>query len=506
MQLRPEEISAIIKEQIKNYHSQIELNDVGTAVEIGNGIATIHGLEKCMANELLEFEGGIYAMALNLEEDSVGAVMLGSDEDIKEGDTVKRTGKIVSVPVGEELLGRVVNALGQPIDGLGPIETNETRPIEHEASGVVSREPVDVPLQTGILAIDAMVPIGRGQRELIIGDRQTGKTAIAVDTILNQKGQDVICIYVAIGQKASTVARIQDTLKKHGAMDYSIIVSSTASESAPLQYIAPYSGAAMGEYFMGKGKDVLIVYDDLSKHAVAYRTLSLLLKRSPGREAYPGDVFYLHSRLLERACRLTKEYGGGSMTALPIIETQAGDVSAYIPTNVISITDGQIYLETDLFFAGQRPAVNVGLSVSRVGGAAQTRAIKKTAGTLRIDLARFRELEVFTQFASDLDPATQQALDHGRRLLELLKQPLYHPMPVSRQAILLYVATSGLVDDVPLEHVRPFVLGFADEMEAEHPDMVAEIESTGTLSGPAVECIRAALADAKKRGSATWQA
>ena len=506
MQLRPEEISAIIKEQIKNYHSQIELNDVGTVVEIGDGIATIHGLEKCMANELLEFEGGIYAMALNLEEDSVGAVMLGSDEDIKEGDTVKRTGKIVSVPVGEELLGRVVNALGQPIDGLGPIETNETRPIEHEASGVVSREPVNVPLQTGILAIDAMVPIGRGQRELIIGDRQTGKTAIAVDTILNQKGQDVICIYVAIGQKASTVARIQDTLKKHGAMDYSIIVSSTASESAPLQYIAPYSGAAMGEYFMGKGKDVLIVYDDLSKHAVAYRTLSLLLKRSPGREAYPGDVFYLHSRLLERACRLTKEYGGGSMTALPIIETQAGDVSAYIPTNVISITDGQIYLETDLFFAGQRPAVNVGLSVSRVGGAAQTRAIKKTAGTLRIDLARFRELEVFTQFASDLDPATQQALDHGRRLLELLKQPLYHPMPVSRQAILLYVATSGLVDDVPLEHVRPFVLGFADEMEAEHPDMVAEIESTGTLSGPAVECIRAALADAKKRGSATWQA
>ena len=351
-----------------------------------------------------------------------------------------------------------------------------------------------------------MVPIGRGQRELIIGDRQTGKTAIAVDTILNQKGQDVICIYVAIGQKASTVARIQDTLKKHGAMDYSIIVSSTASESAPLQYIAPYSGAAMGEYFMGKGKDVLIVYDDLSKHAVAYRTLSLLLKRSPGREAYPGDVFYLHSRLLERACRLTKEYGGGSMTALPIIETQAGDVSAYIPTNVISITDGQIYLETDLFFAGQRPAVNVGLSVSRVGGAAQTRAIKKTAGTLRIDLARFRELEVFTQFASDLDPATQQALDHGRRLLELLKQPLYHPMPVSRQAILLYVATSGLVDDVPLEHVRPFALGFAGEMEAEHPDVVAEIESTGTLSGPAVECIRAALADAKKRGSATWQA
>ena len=371
---------------------------------------------------------------------------------------------------------------------------------------MVSREPVNVPLQTGILAIDAMVPIGRGQRELIIGDRQTGKTAIAVDAILNQKGQDVICIYVAIGQKASTVARIQDTLKKHGAMDYSIIVSSTASDSAPLQYVAPYSGAAMGEYFMSKGKDVLIVYDDLSKHAVAYRTLSLLLKRSPGREAYPGDVFYLHSRLLERACRLTKEYGGGSMTALPIIETQAGDVSAYIPTNVISITDGQIYLENDLFFAGQRPAVNVGLSVSRVGGSAQTRAIKKTAGTLRIDLARFRELEVFTQFASDLDSATQQTLDHGRRLLELLKQPLYHPMPVSRQAIILYVATNGLVDDVPLDKVRSFVLDFAQEMENEHADVVEEIQSTGNLSGPAIETIRSVLEDAKKRVSATWQA
>ena len=359
---------------------------------------------------------------------------------------------------------------------------------------------------TGVLAVDSMIPIGRGQRELIIGDRQTGKTAIAVDTILNQKGQDVICLYVAIGQKASTVARIQDTLKKHGAMDYSIIVSSTASESAPLQYIAPYAGAAMGEYFMSRGKDVLIVYDDLSKHAVAYRTLSLLLKRSPGREAYPGDVFYLHSRLLERACRLTKEYGGGSMTALPIIETQAGDVSAYIPTNVISITDGQIYLENDLFFAGQRPAVNVGLSVSRVGGSAQTRAIKKTAGTLRIDLARFRELEVFTQFASDLDPATQQALDHGRRLLELLKQPLYHPLPVSRQAVILYVATNGLVDDVPLDQVRDFVMDFAQEMEQEHADVMDEIQSTGNLSGPAIETIRGVLEDAKKRVSATWQA
>ena len=495
---RPEEIVSILREEISDYDTKVRRDETGTVLEVGDGIATVYGLDKAVYGELVELDTGVTGMVMNLSRDSVGVVLLGSEAGVKEGTVVRRTGRAADVPVGDALVGRVVDVLGRPIDGLGPIE--------HEASGVISREPVTVPLQTGILAIDAMVPIGRGQRELIIGDRQTGKTAIAVDTILNQKGQDVICIYVAIGQKASTVARIQDTLKKHGAMDYSIIVSSTASESAPMQYIAPYAGAAMGEYFMGKGKDVLIVYDDLSKHAVAYRTLSLLLKRSPGREAYPGDVFYLHSRLLERACRLTKEYGGGSMTALPIIETQAGDVSAYIPTNVISITDGQIYLETDLFFAGQRPAVNVGLSVSRVGGAAQTRAIKKTAGTLRIDLARFRELEVFTQFASDLDPATQQALDHGRRLLELLKQPLYHPMPVSRQAIILYVATSGLVDDVPLDKVRQFVLDFADEMEAEHADVVEEIQSTGNLSGPAVETIRAALDDAKKRGSATWQA
>ena len=396
------------------------------------------------------------------------------------------------------MLGRVVDALGRPIDGLGPIHTTQRRPIEHEASGVITREPVTVPLQTGILAIDAMVPIGRGQRELLIGDRQTGKTAIAVDTILNQKGQDVICIYVAIGQKASSVARVRDTLQKHGAMDYSIILSATASEPAPLQYIAPYAGAAMGEYFMEQGRDVLIVYDDLSKHAVAYRALSLLLKRSPGREAYPGDVFYLHSRLLERACRLTEEYGGGSMTAIPIIETQAGDVSAYIPTNVISITDGQIYLETDLFFAGQRPAVNVGLSVSRVGGAAQTRAIKRTAGTMRIDLARFRELEIFTQFSSDLDPATQKTLDHGKRLLELLKQPLYQPMPVSRQAVLLYIGTNGLLDEVPAEQVRDFAVQFVDRMEHQYVELMEEIQSTGNLSGVAVETIRAALADYKK--------
>lgn len=501
-----EELMGSLRETVKGFQVGQDSSETGRVLEIGDGIATVQGLDRAVYGELVEFETGVKGMVMDLSRETVGCVLLGREEGLGEGSRVTRTGRPADVPVGRALLGRVVDAMGNPIDGLGPIHAADTRPIEREASGVISREPVNVPLQTGILAIDSMVPIGRGQRELIIGDRQTGKTAIAVDTILNQKDQDVICIYVAIGQKASSVAHVRDTLQKHGAMEYSVIVSAPASDPAPLQYIAPYAGAAMGEYFMEQGRDVLIVYDDLSKHAVAYRALSLLLKRSPGREAYPGDVFYLHSRLLERACRLTEEYGGGSMTALPIIETQAGDVSAYIPTNVISITDGQIYLETDLFFAGQRPAVNVGLSVSRVGGAAQTRAIKKTAGTLRIDLARFRELEVFTQFASDLDPATQQALDHGRRLLELLKQPLYHPMPVSRQAILLYVATSGLVDDVPLEHVRPFVLGFADEMEAEHPDMVAEIESTGTLSGPAVECIRAALADAKKRGSATWQA
>ena len=495
-----------MRDAIQGFQAGEDRSETGRVQEVGDGIATVSGLDRAVYGELVELDTGAKGMVMDLSRESVGVVLLGSENGVREGTLVRRTGRPADVPVGDGLIGRVVDVLGQPIDGLGPVHATETRPIEHEASGVVTREPVTVPLQTGILAIDAMVPIGRGQRELIIGDRQTGKTAIAVDTILNQKGQDVICIYVAIGQKASTVARIQDTLKKHGAMDYSIIVSSTASESAPMQYIAPYAGAAMGEYFMGKGKDVLIVYDDLSKHAVAYRTLSLLLKRSPGREAYPGDVFYLHSRLLERACRLTKEYGGGSMTALPIIETQAGDVSAYIPTNVISITDGQIYLETDLFFAGQRPAVNVGLSVSRVGGAAQTRAIKKTAGTLRIDLARFRELEVFTQFASDLDAATQQTLGHGRRLLELLKQPLYRPMPVSRQAVILYVATSGLVDDVPLEKVRDFVLDFAKEMEDAHGDVMEEIQSTGNLSGPAVETIRTVLEDAKKRVSATWQA
>ena len=472
--------------------------ETGRVIEVGDGIAAIRGLDRAVYGELLEFDTGVRGMVMDLTRETVGCVLLGPERSLREGSLVRRTGRPADVPVGEAMLGRVVDALGNPIDGLGPIETHETRPIEHEASGVITREPVSVPLQTGILAIDSMVPIGRGQRELLIGDRQTGKTAIAVDTILNQKGQDVICIYVAVGQKASSVARVRDTLQKHGAMDYSIILSATASEPAPLQYIAPYAGAAMGEFFMDQGKDVLIVYDDLSKHAVAYRALSLLLKRSPGREAYPGDVFYLHSRLLERACRLTKEYGGGSMTAIPIIETQAGDVSAYIPTNVISITDGQIYLETDLFFSGQRPAVNVGLSVSRVGGAAQTRAIKRTAGTMRIDLARFRELEIFTQFSSDLDPATQKTLDHGRRLLELLKQPLYRPMPVSRQAILLYIGTNGLLDDVPVEQVREFAIQFAGRMENQYAELTREIQSTGNLSAVAVETIRSALAEYKK--------
>ena len=429
--------------------------------------------------------------------------LMGEDRDVAEGTRVERTGRVVSVPAGEKLIGRVLNALGEPIDGKGPVDAAEMRPVEHDAPGIIERKSVSVPLQTGIKAIDSMIPIGRGQRELIIGDRQTGKTSIAIDTILNQKGQDMICIYVAIGQKASTVARLRGTLEKYGALDYSIIVSATAADGAPQQYIAPYAGAAIGEYFMSQGRDVLIVYDDLSKHAVAYRTLSLLLRRSPGREAYPGDVFYLHSRLLERACRLTPEYGGGSMTALPIIETLAGDVSAYIPTNVISITDGQIYLENDLFFVGQRPAINVGLSVSRVGGAAQTKAIKKTAGTLRIDLARFRELEVFTQFSSDLDKDTQQALEHGKRLMEILKQPLCHPMPVWRQAVILYVATNGLLSDVPLDRVRDFVQKFADSL----PDsLLTEIQSTGTLTGTAAEQIREALKTYKDQVSAAWQA
>ena len=493
-----EELMGSLRDTVKGFQIGQDTSETGRVLEVGDGIATVQGLDRAVYGELVEFDTGVKGMVMDLSRETVGCVLLGREEGLGEGSRVTRTGRPADVPVGRALLGRVVDAMGNPIDGLGPIHAADTRPIEREASGVISREAVNVPLQTGILAIDSMIPIGRGQRELLIGDRQTGKTAIAVDTILNQKDQDVICIYVAIGQKASSVAHVRDTLQKHGAMDYSIIVSATASDPAPLQYIAPYAGAAMGEYFMEQGRDVLIVYDDLSKHAVAYRALSLLLKRSPGREAYPGDVFYLHSRLLERACRLTEEYGGGSMTAIPIIETQAGDVSAYIPTNVISITDGQIYLETDLFFSGQRPAVNVGLSVSRVGGAAQTRAIKRTAGTMRIDLARFRELEVFTQFSSDLDQATQKTLDHGKRLLELLKQPLYQPMKVSQQAILLYIATNGLLDEVPLDQVREFALDFSKRMELEHWELTAEVQRTGNLSGVAVETIRAALADYKK--------
>lgn len=506
MNSKPDEIVSILKQEIENYEVKTQVDETGVVMNIGDGIASVYGLDKVMYGELVEFENGARGITLNLETDSVGCVLLGSQDGLHEGSSVKRTGRRAGVPVGEEMIGRVVDALGAPIDGKGEIHSTQTRPIEREASGVVSRKSVTVPLQTGILAIDAMVPIGRGQRELIIGDRQTGKTSIAVDTILNQKGQDVICIYVAIGQKASTVAKIQNTLQKYGAMEYSIIVSATASDPAPLQYIAPYAGTAMAEYFMEKGKDVLIVYDDLSKHAVAYRTLSLLLRRSPGREAYPGDVFYLHSRLLERACRVTEEYGGGSITALPIIETMAGDVSAYIPTNVISITDGQIYLESDLFFSGVRPAVNVGLSVSRVGSAAQTKAIKKTAGSLRIDLAQFRELEVFTQFSSDLDKSTQDALEHGRRLMELLKQPLYHSMPVSRQAVILYAATNRLLADVPVKRASQFANGFADYMETAYPKIVEEIQSAGQISQEAEKAIREGLEAYKKQVSAQWQA
>ena len=503
---KPEEIVSILREEISHYEEKTRISETGSVVQIGDGIATVYGLENVMYGELLEFENGVKALAMNLETGSVGCAILGPEEGIEEGDQVRRTGRRADVPAGEEMLGRVIDALGNPIDGKGPIHTEKTMPIEREASGVVTREPVTVPLQTGILAVDAMVPIGRGQRELIIGDRQTGKTSIAVDAILNQKGQNVICIYVAIGQKNSTVAKIYNTLSKHGAMEYSIILNASASEPAPVQYIAPYSGVAIAEYFMNQGRDVLIVYDDLSKHAVAYRTLSLLLKRSPGREAYPGDVFYLHSRLLERACRMAPEYGGGSITALPIIETQAGDVSAYIPTNVISITDGQLYLESNLFHSGVRPAVNVGLSVSRVGGAAQTKAVKKIAGSLRIDLAQFRELEVFTQFSSDLDAATKEALDHGNRLVEILKQPLYHPMKVSRQVVILYAATQKLLADVPVERAREFAWGLADELEKERPQVMEEIDKTGQLSEAGEQAIRECCEDYKKRVSATWQA
>lgn len=477
MNLRPEEISSVIKEQINRYSAKLQVSDVGTVIQVADGIARIHGLENAMQGELLEFPGEVYGMVLNLEEDNVGAVLLGDTQNINEGDIVKTTGRVVEVPVGDAMIGRVVNALGQPIDGKGPIQTEKFRQIERVASGVIARKSVDTPLQTGIKAIDAMVPIGRGQRELIIGDRQTGKTAIAIDTIINQKGQNVKCIYVAIGQKASTVASIVKTLEEYGAMDYTTVVASTASEMAPLQYIAPYAGCAIGEEWMEEGQDVLVVYDDLSKHAAAYRTLSLLLKRPPGREAYPGDVFYLHSRLLERAARLSDELGGGSLTALPIIETQAGDVSAYIPTNVISITDGQIYLETEMFNAGFRPAVNAGLSVSRVGGAAQIKAIKKIAAPIRVELAQYRELASFAQFGSELDSDTKEKLAQGERIKEILKQPQYKPMPVEYQVIIIYAAVKKFLLDIPVANILKFqdaLFELIDNKYAELPRSIRE--------------------------------
>lgn len=499
MELRPEEISSIIKEQIKRYENKIDLQDVGTVIQVGDGIARIHGLEKCMAGELLQFDGGVYAMALNLEEDFVGAVMLGSDENIKEGDTVKSTGRIVEVPVGEQLLGRVVNSLGQAIDGKGPISTGEFRPIETNAPGIIDRKSVHEPLQTGIKSIDSMIPIGRGQRELIIGDRQTGKTAIALDTIINQKGKDVICIYVAIGQKRSTVAQIVDTLQKAGAMDYTIVVSSTASELAPLQYIAPYSGCSMGEYFMEKGKHVLCVYDDLSKHAVAYRALSLLLRRPPGREAYPGDVFYLHSRLLERAAKLSDARGGGSLTALPIIETQASDVSAYIPTNVISITDGQIFLESELFYAGVRPAVNPGISVSRVGGNAQIKAMKKVAGTVKLAYAQYRELQAFAQFGSDLDKDTRDRLEKGARIVEVLKQGESSPINVEHQVMIIYAVNNNYLKDIEVEDVREFEEELFKFMSEAYPEIGKDILDTKDLTKENEEKLKAAIEEFKTK-------
>ena len=482
MELRPEEISRIIRSQIKHYEAKINQSETGTVILIGDGIAKAAGLTGCMVNELLEFPGGVYGMAQNLEENSVSIVMLGNEEGIREGDTVRRTGRVVSVPVGYELIGRVVDALGQPIDGKGPIDAKKYAPIESPAPGILKRKSVSVPLQTGIKAIDSMIPIGRGQRELIIGDRQTGKTTLASDTIINQKGKDVICIYVAIGQKASSVAQLKKTLETHGAMDYTIIVNATASDPAPLQYIAPYAGCAMGEYFMNKGRDVLIVYDDLSKHAIAYRAMSLLLERSPGREAYPGDVFYLHSRLLERAAHLSEEKGGGSITALPIIETQSGDVSAYIPTNVISITDGQLILETRLFFSGQRPAVNVGLSVSRVGGDAQTKAMKKAAKTIRLDLSQYREMESFTQFASDLDESTAKLLSYGQGLMRMLRQKQFHPYKQYEQVILLVAGLNHVFQEIVPEQLDAFIPALLQHFGETQGALCNAIEQTGQLS------------------------
>lgn len=489
MNLKPEEISKVIRSQIKYYSNALEQSEIGTVLTVGDGIVRASGLSNCMAGELLAFENGAYGLAQNLEENRVSIVLLGADDGISEGQTVKRTGKVVSVPVGDALLGRVVDALGQPIDGRGPVAASEYRPIERQAPGICDRQPVKEPLQTGIKAIDSMIPIGRGQRELIIGDRQTGKTAIAVDTIINQKGKGVICIYVAIGQKRSSVASIVSELEKNGAMEYSIVVAATASDANALKYIAPYSGCSMGEYFMENGRHVLIIYDDLSKHAESYRALSLLIRRPPGREAYPGDVFYLHSRLLERASKLSNELGGGSLTALPIIETQAGDVSAYIPTNVISITDGQIFLESNLFFEGMRPAVNVGLSVSRVGGAAQTKAMKKACGSIRIDLAQYREMEVFTQFSSDLDDATKAQLAHGRAIMELLKQPLCHPLSLHEQVITLCLANNGIFDIVMPKEVKKYQKDILSYLDLKHPEIGKEIEEKKDLSDELVKKI-----------------
>lgn len=498
MELKPEEITKIIRNQIKNYERKIEVSETGVVILVGDGIAKASGLDKCMAGELVEFPDGSYGMAQNLEEDTVSIIIMGSDQGIKEGDIVKRTGRVVSVPVGQALIGRVVNALGEPIDGKGAIEAEGYRPIESPAPGIIERKHVNVPLQTGIKAIDSMIPIGRGQRELIIGDRQTGKTTIATDTILNQKGKNCICIYVAIGQKRSTVAQVVENLTVGGAMDYTIVVSATASELAPMQYIAPYAGCAMGEHFMYQGKDVLVIYDDLSKHAVAYRAISLLIRRPPGREAYPGDVFYLHSRLLERAAQLSPELGGGSLTALPIIETQAGDVSAYIPTNVISITDGQIYLETEMFNAGFRPAINAGLSVSRVGGSAQIKAMKKIAGTIRTDLAQYRELASFAQFGSDLDADTAERLAQGERVREILKQPQYQPMPVEYQIIIIYAAVKKLILDIPVEDVLRFEKGLFEYIDTKYPEIPESIRTKKVMTEEVEETLKKAISEFKK--------
>jgi len=498
MKLRPEEISQIIKEEIKNYETELETAGIGTVLDVGDGIAHVYGLKNAMSGELLEFPNDVYGMVLNLEEDNIGCVLLGDETKIEEGDTVKRTERVVEVPVGNNIVGRVVNSLGQPLDGEGPIEAEKYRPVEKKAPGVVERTPVKTPLQTGLKAIDSMTPIGRGQRELIIGDRQTGKTAIATDTIINQKDEDVICIYVAIGQKASTVAQIEERLNEHGAMDYTTIVSATASEPAPLRYIAPYAGCAMGEYFMyEENKDVLIVYDDLSKHAEAYRAMSLLLRRPPGREAYPGDVFYLHSRLLERAAKLNEDNGGGSLTALPIIETKAGDVSAYIPTNVISITDGQIYLESELFFTGVRPAINVGISVSRVGGDAQVKAMKDVAGTLRLDLSQYRELEAFAQFGSDLDEATQRKLNRGEKIVEVLKQPQYSPMDVTDQIMVIYTVINGYLDDIPVDNIERFEKEFLDYVNHNYDQVIKSISEKEELTDEIEEELKKVIEDFK---------